>query len=48
MSTRASAWLAWSLAALSVAMFLASAALYFLDRSAQSPGYWVTPTRRNR
>jgi len=24
-------------------MFLASAALYFLDRSAQSPGYWVTP-----
>jgi hypothetical protein len=43
MSTRASAWLAWSLAALSVAMFLASAALYFLDRSAQSPGYWVTP-----
>jgi hypothetical protein len=43
MSTRASAWLAWSLAGLSVAMFLASAALYFLDRSAQSPGYWVTP-----
>jgi len=24
-------------------MFLASAALYFLDRSVQSPGYWVTP-----
>jgi hypothetical protein len=24
-------------------MFLASGALYFLDRSVQSPGYWVTP-----
>jgi hypothetical protein len=24
-------------------MFLASGALYFLDRSAQSPGYWVAP-----
>jgi len=24
-------------------MFLASGTLYFLDRSAQSPGYWVTP-----
>ena len=43
MSIRAATWLAWSLAGLSVAMFLASAALYFLDRSAQSPGYWVTP-----
>jgi hypothetical protein len=42
-SRRAASWLAWSLAGLSVAMFLASAALYFLDRSVQSPGYWVTP-----
>jgi hypothetical protein len=42
-SHRVATWLAWSLAGLSVAMFLASAALYFLDRSAQSPGYWVTP-----
>jgi hypothetical protein len=41
-STRASAWLAWSLAALCVAMFLASLALYVLARSAQSPGNWVT------
>ena len=43
MSRRAPTWLAWSLAGLSVAMFLASGALYFLDRSAQSPGYWVAP-----
>jgi hypothetical protein len=42
-SHRVATWLAWSLAGLSVAMFLASAALYFLDRSAQSPDYWVTP-----
>jgi hypothetical protein len=42
-SRRAASWLAWSLAGLSVAMFLASAALYFLDRSVQSPGYWITP-----
>jgi hypothetical protein len=41
MSTRA-AWLAWALAALSVAMFLASSVLYVLARSAQSPGDWVT------
>jgi type III secretory pathway component EscT len=36
MMPRASAWLAWLLAALTVAMFLASAALYVLTRSAQS------------
>ncbi len=42
MMPRASAWLAWLLAALTVAMFLASAALYVLTRSAQSPGNWVT------
>src|SRR5829696_5421593 len=35
MSTRASAWLAWSLAGLSVAMFLASIVLYVLARSSQ-------------
>ena len=43
MSRGAATWLARSLAGLSVAMFLASGTLYFLDRSAQSPGYWVTP-----
>src|ERR687893_2216715 len=36
MSTRAASWLAWSLAALSVAMFLASVALYVLTRAAQA------------
>jgi hypothetical protein len=35
MSTRASAWLAWSLAGLSVAMFLASVVVYVLVRSSQ-------------
>jgi hypothetical protein len=35
MSRRASAWLAWSLAALSVAMFVAGIALYVLARAAQ-------------
>ena len=43
MSRRAATWLARSLAGFSVVMFLVSAALHFLDRSAQSPGYWVTP-----
>ena len=37
MSSRAAAWLAWSLAGLCVAMFLASVALYVLARSAQVP-----------
>jgi hypothetical protein len=36
-STRAGSWLAWSLAGLSVAMFLASVALYVLARSAHVP-----------
>src|SRR5918998_797366 len=36
MSPRAASWLAWSLAALSVAMFLASVALYVLTRAAQA------------
>src|SRR5215208_1987767 len=35
MSTRPSAWLAWALAGLSVAMFLASVVLYVLVRSSQ-------------
>ena len=35
MSTRASAWLAWTLAGLSVAMFLASVVLYVLAYSSQ-------------
>jgi hypothetical protein len=36
-SHRAAAWLAWSLAALSVAMFLVSVALWIFARSAQLP-----------
>ena len=35
MSTRTSAWLAWSLAALSVAMLVASVALYVLAHFAE-------------
>src|SRR5918997_6691426 len=42
MRTRASAWLAWSLAGLSLAVFLASGAFYVLDPSARSPGNWLT------
>jgi hypothetical protein len=43
MSTRAASWLAWSLAALSLAMFLASLALFFLVRAAQEePSSWST------
>jgi hypothetical protein len=42
MSTRAASWLAWSLAALSVAMFVAGIAFYVLARSAQSPSNWLT------
>jgi hypothetical protein len=37
---RAASWLAWSLAALSVVMFLASFPLYFLARSAPVPTSW--------
>ena len=37
MSTRASAWLAWALAGLSVAIFLASVVLHVLARSSQEP-----------
>jgi hypothetical protein len=42
MSARTAAWLAWSLAALSVAMFLASGVLYVLARTAQSLGNSIT------
>jgi hypothetical protein len=42
MSPRATYWLAWLLAALSVVTFLASVALYFLTRSMQVPGSWIT------
>jgi hypothetical protein len=37
MSTRAAAWLAWALAGLSVAMFVANVVLYFLTRSVHPP-----------
>jgi hypothetical protein len=37
MSTRAASWLAWSLAAFSVALFVADVALYALARSAHVP-----------
>ena len=37
MGTRSAAWLAWTLAAFSVAMFLATGALFFLARSAPVP-----------
>jgi hypothetical protein len=42
MSARAAAWLAWTLAGLSVAMFVASGVLYVLAKAAQAPGNWVT------
>ena len=37
MNARVAAWVAWSLAALSVAMFIAGGVLYVLARSAQFP-----------
>ena len=40
-NTRA-VWVAWSLAALSVAMFVTGDVMHVLARSAQSPGDWVT------
>ena len=39
---RAAAWLAWSLAGLSVAMFVATGVLDALARSARSSGEWFT------
>jgi hypothetical protein len=41
MSCRA-AWLAWSLGALSVTMFVSTVVLYFLTRSVQPPPSWGT------
>src|SRR5215210_8593386 len=40
MSSRAAAWVAWSFAGLSVAMFLASIPLLVLARAAHVPGSW--------
>jgi hypothetical protein len=40
MGTRAATWLAWSLAGLSGALFLASAPLVVLARSAHVPDSW--------
>ena len=42
MNVRVAAWIAWSLAALAVAMFGAGGVLYVLARSAQSSGEWLT------
>src|SRR5215208_5592122 len=42
MRYRAAAWLAWSLGALSVTMFVANVVLYFLAPSAQSTSNWGT------
>src|SRR5919202_4058061 len=42
MNTRTAAWLAWSLAGLCVAMFVATVVLYFLTRSVQPPSSWGT------
>ena len=42
MSARTGAWLAWSLAALSVIMFMAAIALHVLARSLDSAGEWST------
>jgi hypothetical protein len=42
MGTRAASWLAWSFAALTVAMFVANVVLYFLTLSVQPPTAWGT------
>jgi hypothetical protein len=42
MSTRAISWLAWSLAALSIGMFLVSVALYIVTLPVQPPVSWGT------
>ena len=42
LSPRAAAWLAWSLGALSVTMFVATVVLSFLTRSVQPPSSWGT------
>ncbi len=40
MSRRAASWLAWSIAGLSVVMFLASTLLWLLARGAHVPANW--------
>ena len=42
MSTRATSWLAWSLAALSIGMFFVSVALYIVTLPVQPPVSWGT------
>jgi len=42
MSRRVASWLVWSLASLSVAMFVATVVLFFLTRSVQPPSSWGT------
>jgi hypothetical protein len=42
MRRRAAAWLAWSLCALSLVMFVATVVLYFLTLSVQPPSSWGT------
>ena len=42
MSRRPSTWLAWSLSALSVVMFVAAVVLFFVTRSVQPPSSWGT------
>ncbi len=42
MSKRTASWIAWSLAALSLALFAATIALYMLTPSPQSPSSWGT------
>jgi len=42
MSRRASTWIAWSLGALSLVMFVAAVVLYFVTRSVQPPSSWGT------
>ena len=41
MSARAASWLAWSIAGLTVAMFVASFPLWGLARSANVPSSWA-------
>ena len=42
MSERTASWLAWSLGALSLALFATTIALFILTRSAQAPSTWGT------
>jgi hypothetical protein len=42
MSTRATSWLAWALAALSVVLFMAAVALQIVTLPVRSPSSWGT------